>query len=304
MLLAARSAPDLLPEGLSGGAVQSRRTGLGASASEAVERFLTGHIQPDGGFRGRSGASDLYFTVFGLEAMLAVGADVPARGVARYLRGFGAGASLDLVHLACLARCWANLPDGLPHRPSRPAMAGLIEQFRSADGGYAQGRGSQRGTAYACFLSLGAYQDLQQEMPEPNGLARCVESLRTGDGGYANAPAAEVGSTPATAAAVTVLHQLGRPIRRAVGEWLMGRLHPAGGFLAVPAAPLPDLLSTATALHALAAMRVPLEPLRRQCLAFIASLRRDGGYCGSWADDVADCEYTYYALLALGHLSR
>jgi len=28
-----------------------------------------------------------------------------------------------------------------------------------------------------------------------------------------------------------------------------------------------------------------------------------GAFYGNWADDVADCEYTYYALLALGHLS-
>ena len=28
-----------------------------------------------------------------------------------------------------------------------------------------------------------------------------------------------------------------------------------------------------------------------------------GGFYGSWADNTLDCEYTYYGLLALGHLS-
>ena len=28
-----------------------------------------------------------------------------------------------------------------------------------------------------------------------------------------------------------------------------------------------------------------------------------GGFYGNWTDDVLDCEYTYYGLLALGHLS-
>jgi len=28
-----------------------------------------------------------------------------------------------------------------------------------------------------------------------------------------------------------------------------------------------------------------------------------GGFYGNWLDDTLDCEYTYYGLLALGHLS-
>jgi hypothetical protein len=28
-----------------------------------------------------------------------------------------------------------------------------------------------------------------------------------------------------------------------------------------------------------------------------------GGFHGNWTDDMLDCEYTYYGLLALGHLS-
>ena len=68
-------------------------------------------------------------------------------------------------------------------------------------------------------------------------------------------------------------------------------------------APVPDLLSTATALHALDAMHVDLKPLAEPCLDFLDSLWTNrGGFCGSWEDDALDCEYTYYALLALGHL--
>jgi hypothetical protein len=63
-------------------------------------------------------------------------------------------------------------------------------------------------------------------------------------------------------------------------------------------------LSTATALHALSALHVPLAGLRDPCLDFVDSLWTNrGGFFGTWADDAVDCEYTFYALLALGHLS-
>jgi prenyltransferase beta subunit len=82
-------------------------------------------------------------------------------------------------------------------------------------------------------------------------------------------------------------------------------MHPDGGFLAMPRAPIPDLLSTATALHALACLEEPLpQSAREACLDFLDSLwTAEGGFHGHWADDHLDVEYTFYGLLALGHLS-
>ncbi|MCJ7587776.1 MAG: hypothetical protein MUQ00_07745, partial [Candidatus Aminicenantes bacterium] len=151
---------------------------------------------------------------------------------------------------------------------------------------------------------LGAYQDLNAEMPNTAGLLRCLESLTTGDGAYANEHGLPTGSTPATSAAVVLLGNFSEPVPVSLRDWLLSRQHPRGGFLAMPMAPIPDLLSTATALHALATMQVPLDDLREPCLDFIDSLwDAKGAFRGNWADDALDCEYTYYALLALGHLA-
>ena len=58
------------------------------------------------------------------------------------------------------------------------------------------------------------------------------------------------------------------------------------------------------ALHALAILQAPLAPIQDSCLDFIDTLWTNrGGFYGSWADDHVDCEYTYYGLLALGHLT-
>jgi prenyltransferase beta subunit len=277
---------------------------LGASA-ELVRSFFNGQFSPEGGGCDRAGRSDLYYTIFALAGLQALQADIPNTQLERWLRAFGDGEHLDFVHLGALARCWAvagpeRMPGGLAEK-----LLARIESYRSSDGGYDADQGAAHGNAYGCFVALGAYQDLQRALPEPLRMVQCLKFLETPDGAWANARGLQVGSTNATAAAVTLLHQLGMPINQSVGDWLLARAHPGGGFLATPHAPMPDLLSTATTLHALACLECEVPaPLRERCLDFIDTLwSAEGGFHGHWADDHLDAEYTFYGLLALGHLS-
>jgi len=285
MLQAARRAPGLLRD-----------------ARQAVADFLRAQQNPDGGFRGRSHDSDLYYTVFATEALTALGQAPDPGPLRRYLASFGDGEGLDLVHLACLARCGADA-GGL--RPAvRAALLRRIEAHRSADGGYGPAPGADHGTAYGCFFAVGALGDLDAEPPDAAGIRRCLAALRRDAGGYANERPLRAATTPATAAAATVLKQLGENVERSAAEWLLARAAPDGGFFATDATPLPDLLSTATALHALDGVAELPAALRGPCLDFVESLRTDaGGYRGLALDEEADAEYTFYALLALGHLA-
>jgi prenyltransferase beta subunit len=268
-----------------------------------VSAFLRARLNPDGGFQDRSGASDLYYTVFGLDALIALQEDVPAAATAVYLDGFGDGTGLDLVHLACLARGWAALRRR-PHAVVADGIAARIEACRSNDGGYATTPSAPHGSAYGAFLAMGAYQDLGRQVPAAEDVVRSLERLRAADGSYGNYPGSPSGVTTATAAAVLVLRHLDAPLDRTAGLWLLDRCHVRGGFFASGATPVPDLLSTATALHALSALHLPIAGLRDPCLDFVDSLWTNrGGFFGTWADDALDCEYTYYGLLALGHLS-
>lgn len=290
MLQVARLAPTLLDE-----------------AAAPVADYLRGQFNPDGGVRDRSGASDLYYTVFGLEGLAALQAEAPAADVHRYLAGFGDGRDLDLVHLACLARCWASLPAGSLAAGERRRMIEGLGRFRAADGGFAPRPGAAHGTAYHSFLACGAYQDLGEPLPEAAALDRLLDRLATADGGYANEARAGIATTPTSAAVVALKRQLGGTVGEAPGEstgrWIVARAVPGGGFLAAEGAPMPDLLSTATALHALAGLEVSFEALREPCLDFVDTLWTGSGFCGTWADEAPDAEYTYYGLLALGHLS-
>ena len=285
MLQIARLAPKLLGE-----------------SAEAVAAYVHGQQNPDGGFKDRAGQSDLYYTVFGVDGLLALRVDLPATTILSYLQSLGDGDRLDFVHLTCLARCWATVSRDLDD-VTRTLILQRIESFRTA-GGYNQTPGAPHGTIYASFLAMGAYQDLRCEMPERQRLLDSTEALKARDGGYANRPGMARSLTTTTAAAVTLLRHLQQEIDPRLGEWLCARCRPEGGFFASPAAPVPDLLSTASALHALSGMHVSLREMREPCLDFVDSLWNNrGGFYGSWADDTLDCEYTYYALLSLGHLS-
>jgi prenyltransferase beta subunit len=325
MLAAARRAPRLLGE-----------------SAELVRGYLRSQMNPDGGFRDRAGASDVYYTVFGLEGLAALeqfadprSGRTPARPamtdspstvdqevgrytlmkdslnpdiefdrVAGFLKALGGGETLDLVHAACLARCWANLPAEMKVAMPRAALVERVNAFRSADGAYNGEPGSPQGTLYDCLLAVEALRDLEADLQDPAAVIACVQRLKMPDGGYAGMAELPVSLTPTTGAAVTLLCSLGEPVVHEVAAWLLARHCPPGGFVAAPATDVPDLLSTATALHALASLGIDLGPLREPCLDFIDSLWSNrGAFCGSWTDDTPDCEYTYYALLALGHLS-
>jgi prenyltransferase beta subunit len=276
---------------------------LGESA-DLVRDFLQSQWNEDGGFRGRDGVSDLYYTVFGIEGLLALRAELPFERIAGYLRRIGVSDELDFVHLACLARCWAALPSPLRMEAPADAILERIEAYRTSDGGFQADDDADSGSLYGCFMATGAYQDLNRPLPREDLLIACIEALRSDDGGYANLRAMPIGLTPSTAAAATLLRHFGQPPRAELTNWLLARCHPEGGFFATPSAPIPDLLSTATALHALAGLHADISGIQEQCLDFVDSLwTSKGTFHATWADDDVDCEYTYYGLLALGHLS-
>jgi prenyltransferase beta subunit len=289
MLQIARLAPQLLGE-----------------STPLVMRFFQARQMANGLFQDRQGQGDLYYTVFGLEGLMALSVTPETAALRNTLLEWRDTPPADLVHLCCLARAWAWVEGGIP--PALAAdLAARLARYRAADGGFSPEPGAAHGTAYACYLAVGAYQDLGQPVPEAERILDCLTALRTPDGGWTNTRASRAagGATNPTAAALAVLRQLDQPPPSEAADWLFGQAHPQGGFRATPQTPLPDLLSTATALHALAGLDAPLPPpLKERCLDFVDSLwTNEGGFHGHWADDALDCEYTWYGLLALGHLS-
>ncbi len=276
-----------------------------ADSTELVREFYRRQFTADGAACDRGGRPDLYYTIFALAGAQALDVALPTDPTRAWLASHGAGDGLDFVHLGALARCWAalgreHMPPGLDEK-----LLERIEAHRKPDGGYEGDPKLTHGTAYGAFVALGAYQDLDRTPPRVVDLVRSLKRLETPDGAWSNAPGLPTGALNATAGAVTLIRHFGFPVNAEVARWLLAQQHSDGGFLAVPGAPLPDLLSTATALHALACLehRIPSR-VHERCLDFVDTLwTAEGGFHGHWADDHLDAEYTFYGLLALGHLS-
>ena len=81
MIQVARLAPKLLGD-----------------STELVEAFLRGQQNDNGGFSDRDGVSDLYYTVFGLDSLIALNAEIDFARLENHLQGFGDGQGLDFVH--------------------------------------------------------------------------------------------------------------------------------------------------------------------------------------------------------------
>jgi prenyltransferase beta subunit len=273
---------------------------LGPDAARRVADFVLARRRGDGGFAGRSEGSDLYYTHFALLCLAALGVPLPA-SAAGYVDAFGAADALDLVHLACLARCRRLLD--MPPDEADIAIARRVATFRRGDGGYHTEAAARCSSAYGCLLALGALQDLRAA-PDAAAMAAVLARMRVRGGGFGNTPDSPLATTPATAAAVVTLRHLHRPAPGPAVRWLLGRFSCDGGFRAAAGSPAPDLLATAVALHALSACGADLAGLREKCLDYLNSLWSPGGaFRAHWADKDLDVEYAFYGLLATGTLA-
>jgi prenyltransferase beta subunit len=279
-------------------------TVLGADAARQVESFVLAQQNTDGGFRDRDGRSDLYYSSFAVDALTALRAEIPAN-LTSYLASCHPG-QLDFVHCACLARLLSVVHRTGPDWDTKlENTLARLEMFRTSDGGYNQTPESSGGSCYACFLSLGAYGDHGLFPPQHHEIGACLRELALPNGAWVNDKAFPVANVPATAAAVSLARNLRLPIPEETAGFLLSAYHPAsGGFTPFPGAHLPDLLSTAVALHALDGLQADFSRIKDPCLDYVDSLwTAEGGFHGHWDDDVLDLEYTYYGLLALGHLA-
>ena len=105
-------------------------------------------------------------------------------------------------------------------------------------------------------------------------------------------------TTNATTAALSVLGQISQVKHEKAITYLKSMQDLSGGFKAAPSAPVPDLLSTATALFVLKSYK---EKPSYPALEFIeAHWAESGGFIATLLDDKSDVEYCFYGLLAIG----
>ncbi|MCX7871914.1 MAG: terpene cyclase/mutase family protein [Verrucomicrobiae bacterium] len=276
---------------------------LGDSFNLVID-FVKSRQNPDGGFRGRSAESDLYYSVFANNILNACGV-AAGNSMTAFVESQKNNTNADFIHLCSYINLCSALilPDKLSHSEIS-TLKGLLESFRSADGGYSVHKNSAHGSVYACFLAFSAYENLNSEPPDREKILDCLKNLETPDGGYSNEPNQTHGTTTTTAAAIVLLKKFNHNSLEKPIDWLMKRYHKGGGFIATPSTAIPDLLSTATSLFALKSASFELSSINDSCMDFLDSLwDGNGAFRGHWFDEDVDVEYTFYGLLSIGCLA-
>jgi geranylgeranyl transferase type-2 subunit beta len=279
--------------------------------------YLRGTQNGDGGWPGRQGGSDLYYTAFGLRGLMVLDALTPeiCTRAANFLRG-SLARQASVVDFFSLLYAWVLVqlgggPDVLQGSPAdwQERVASLMESFRTPDGGYAKTPGGTSGSTYYTFMVALCYEMLAKEVPEPDAVARFVRSRQREDGGFVEiAPMTRSGTNP-TAAAVGLLQMLPRAdFSTAQADRVIAFLAEMpsfeGGLRANGRAPLADLLSTFTGAWTLDRLGALDRLDKEKVEEFVLSVEQpEGGFHGGVWDDSSDVEYTFYGLGALAVLS-
>jgi len=271
--------------------------------------------EPDGGFAGRQGPSDLYYTGFALRGLALLGglSETVATRAGSFLaqRLAGETSSIDFVSLVFSAVLLETLSgiDVFAHagRDPQQTVAATLDRFRRSDGGYAKTDRSPHGSTYHTFLAAACKQLVRLPLDDAAEMVALVRSRRRDDGGFVELGQLRQSGTNPTAAGVGLLRladSLDEPTREHAAAFVAGMQTAEGGFRANRRIPVADLLSTFTALVTLADLEALAAVDPAHARQYAESLERpEGGFRGGAWDDAADVEYTFYGLGTLALLT-
>lgn len=288
---------------------------LGLSAWDTKKKdkhaqWIRSQQKEDGGFGGREGGSDLYYTSFALRGLAIMGRLDPAiaEDASRFLQSqlLGKATIVDfysllysvmLIQLAGATNPLAQAPPGWEEK-----VVDLISSLRAPDGGYSIQPGAPSGSTYQTFLALLAHEVMARPVRDAHLLEPFTLGRLRPDGGFVEVAPARKGGTNPTAAAIGILRQtapgaLTEELREGVVDFLVENLGPDGGIRANGRVPLSDLLSTFTGAWTLEELS-SLDSLEKETLVgFLDAVEQDnGGFLAGVWDEAVDVEYTFYGL--------
>ncbi|MFT5522957.1 MAG: geranylgeranyl transferase type-2 subunit beta [Pirellulaceae bacterium] len=278
-------------------------------------KFLLAKQRPDGGFAGREGESDLYYSSFAIRSLAVLGeldGDV-AKNAAGFLKQRLTGQEtivdfLSLVYGAALVEAASGIDVFADAAPTwRDAVADALEELRREDGGYAKGPDGARSSTYHTFLVILCLQLIERPIKSPEKVISFLNCQRSEGGGFREISASKRAGTNPTAAAIgtlKILDALDEETRLDTIDFLAEMQMSDGGLRANTRIPIADLLSTFTAVLTL----IDLDGIREidvpAARRFAESMQgANGGFNGAEWDDAFDVEYTFYGIGALALLS-
>jgi geranylgeranyl transferase type-2 subunit beta len=290
------------------------REGLDELPARFVRRqasFVQKAQARDGGFAGRRGGSDLYYTSFGLRLADVVAADAAEllSKAAQWLKSRGPLVA-DAIEALCLLDSLSILDrHGFGPAPlltdSIDAVGQALESLRT-EGGWAKEPAGPP-SVYHTFLADSCYSLLGQRVQREEEVVEMVRQRRRSDGGFSDLPRGGSGVNP-TAAAVDLLWRRGaldEETAAGAAAYIASMQTPEGGLAASEGAPCADLLSTFTGAVALGRTGLPKDLKLAPLGTYVKKLAAwRGGFRGALPDTETDVEYTWYGVGLAGLLSR
>lgn len=274
-------------------------------------RYFLSAQQPDGGFAGREGGSDLYYTSFGMRGLSILGELYGERAErsAAFIRSKMTGREsivdfLSLIYAGKLLEISAGIDVFAGAAPNwREAIGEALGKLRRPDGGYAKGEEGVASSTYHTFLVLLCLELLELPLPDPQQVTEFLLSMRAPDGGFREIRVGKRAGANPTAAAIGALRILGTLSEEIADEtvgYLLDMQSDDGGFLANTRIPFSDLLSTFTGLLTLIDLQGEDELDLVRLERFVRSMEiEEGGFRGAELDPAHDVEYGFYGLGAL-----
>jgi geranylgeranyl transferase type-2 subunit beta len=279
------------------------REGLRGASGAFVEsqiRFVLDCRVPDGGFRGREGDSDLYYTDFGLRCLALLSPGHPAIAAAKeYLeRPIREPSSIvecfSLLNLHRLTEAVSPKND-LESFVERRLLESLLP-----GGGFSRFGVDGSVSAYHTFLASLCMQILGKTLPLAKEAVAAIEKLKRPQGGFAEFDGQAEPQTNATAAAAAFLMMhdaMTEETSVEIVRFLASVQSSDGGVKAHASIENGDLLSTFTGVLTLAGFDA-LSSIDTAALAQF--LRRtaapQGGFLACDGDETPDVEYAYYGI--------
>lgn len=295
--------------GLTVGAAQ-----LDESTRNRHTQFVMNLRESDGGWGGREGGSDLYYTSFALRSLAILGqlhgsiAEQSCDFLRSRLNTFESIVDLlSLVYSAKLIEASCNIdPLAGCGTQWQARLADLLQSLRRSDGGYCKTIEGNASSTYQTFLTLICLELIQIPIPEPERSAEFFLKQRQDDGGFLEVRVAKRSGANPTAAAIgglQVLKSVSEHVAVTAGEFLLELQTDEGGFQANTRIPVPDLLSTFTALVTLSDLGVVDQAQLISADKYVRSMEcPTGGFHGFEFDQGTDVEYAFYGLGALALL--
>ncbi|MDR0699566.1 MAG: hypothetical protein LBG28_10180 [Tannerella sp.] len=270
---------------------------LSDDATGRIGKYIESRMTQQDLFMNKSGEEDIYYTAFGWMLSYLFGIKIRCEQARRQLQNLAIDSG-DLIQYAAYIRS-KMLLDLLNGNYGRMLFKSIVPSTKAGKTVFVSFPHNDCCSPYSTFIRLSLLEDMNCKIRNKKEMTGSLAAYRvSATGGYSNIAGNSAASVNATSAALSVIGQLEGYALNDDVDYLYRLQDDSGGFYASENTPLPDVLSTATALFVLNCYGITprIGPMH-----FIeAHWLESGSFAPTLFEETSDIEYTFYGLLALG----